>query len=125
MTDPEPQQYNMNYCMYCWREAENTIKGNPDEGKIPVCAYHMIGFAAEKSEDTFAQRMGYKSAKEVERQYENQEEPKITISKAIGIINHHTDPRGSGFNDKDPVVYTEEIREQLAKKAQNIVGGSQ
>jgi len=122
-SDPKPQQYNMDYCMYCWREAENTTKGNPDEGKIPVCSYHKIQFAADVSKDSFAEKMGYEDAEDVVKKYQDQEQPKITINEAIALVNNLTDPRGSGYNNKDPVVYSEEIRVKLAEKAQEMVKG--
>lgn len=108
------------HCSYCWREAENFTKGNPDEGKIPVCAYHFLKFAHEDSEDTFAEKMGFDSAEQVREQYEQTEEPTITITEAIGLINHHTDPRGSARNDKDPVVYTEKIKQKLREKVEGV-----
>jgi hypothetical protein len=111
------------YCMYCWREAESKVKGNPDEGMIPVCAKHNLQFAADCSKDAFAEKMGYESAEEVYEKFESEEEPKIPASKVIGAINHNTDSRGSPRNDKDPVVYSEEIRKEFQDMAQEIANG--
>lgn len=109
------------YCNYCWRKSDTSVKGNPREPRIPVCAKHFLDMAAENSRDHFAEEMGYSSAEEVEEEFENQEEPKITLTEAINTVNRLTDPRGDEFNEEEPVVYTDQIKRRLASKAHDKV----
>lgn len=109
-----------NYCNYCWREAEKTTSENRE--KVEWCAYHYIEIAvAPESEDSVAEKLGYDSAKQVRQEYNNQEEPALTFEAAISLVNKLTDPRGgSEYPDKEAVVYSDEIKERLQEKAQEL-----
>ena len=106
------------YCLYCWREAETTMRGNPDEDPVPCCAYHFLSIgAADVSKDTFAQEMGYESSEEVIEQYENEEEPQLGASEVIGLINHHTDP---GDPQDEPVVESHLLNRKISEKVNSL-----
>jgi len=110
-----------NYCNYCWREADKTTTENHE--KVHWCAYHFLEIAAaDSSEHEFAEKMGYTSAKYVRNEYENQEEPKLEAKEVISLVNELTDPRGgSSAPEKDAVVYSRELKNKIAEKAQEQI----
>jgi len=118
---PENDTMTTTYCTYCWREADKTTT-EESGAKVNYCAYHYLKIAAaESSYDAFAEQMGYDTAHQIFEQFEEEREPEIKISEAIGLVNHMTDPRGSPRNAKEPVVYTKVLREALADKARDSI----